>query len=611
MYREEIVVDGVIRYIYRDRPSTENPLQTPGVFVTERGEPPSPTRGLRGAFFGGLRAGWPQDGNASPALYDLDGDGRLEVITSEFWSGGLSIYRHDGSSFSSAWPLLPPAETRYQFQPAVGDLDLDGAPELIVVNVSFGTPTRDYVVVVSLDGTILWQADIGRKSATHTHGAPVVANVDQDEELEILVAGAPFNYNPQTDFSLYAFNHDGTAVDGYPKATNAAVRNSPAVTHVDLDDDGEKEALVTVTDDAGGVYAYLDGELLSGWPVDFGWSTGNPSTVLADLDQDGQPEVIAAGFSSGANGAAVYALRLDGSVIPGWPVYNTPSPPGGVANVIYASPAVADLDNDGSPEVLVVSLFNELSVWHSDGQPAAPSILYGGSGGIYENGPSVADLNADGSPEIILTTTGPMLYIVGLAENQLSILDSVSMGGVLHCFAAVGDLDPSDGVANIVVSDDVFSFEDGMQTWDLVPGLTMGERAWPMFQHDEKHTGTNFVPLADVTVTATDALAAEEAFGPGVGDYGVFVIERTETTVPLTVNYILKGTAENGRDYEWLNDSVTFPAGSAQVAVVVKPVDDRLAEGTETVILLLEAGQGYKIGERQDATIKIKDNDPR
>ena len=84
----------------------------------------------------------------------------------------------------------------------------------------------------------------------------------------------------------------------------------------------------------------VSGDLLPGWPVtvdDSGYTSGPPPTV-ADLDGDGTIEVLAGTWGNG-----VVAYRFDGTSLPGWPFV----PNEGVgANAI----AVGDIDQDGSPE---------------------------------------------------------------------------------------------------------------------------------------------------------------------------------------------------------------------------------------------------------------------
>ncbi len=111
--------------------------------------------------------------------------------------------------------------------------------------------------------------------------------------------------------------------------------------------------------------------------------------------------------------------------------------------------------------------------------------------------------------------------------------------------------------------------------------------------------------LSTVTVTATDATASE----PGT-DTGTFTINRVgDTNVPLTVNYVIGGTATAGSDYTALSGSATIPAGWAFITIPLIPIDDAAVEGSETVTLTLSNNASYLIGSPNSALITLVDND--
>jgi hypothetical protein len=114
-----------------------------------------------------------------------------------------------------------------------------------------------------------------------------------------------------------------------------------------------------------------------------------------------------------------------------------------------------------------------------------------------------------------------------------------------------------------------------------------------------------------VTIYATDPQAGEA--GP---DPGMFTVRRTGSIdYPVTVFYRLSGTASNGVDYDQLGSWVQIPAGALAASFIVKPIDDLLVEGDETVVAeitpspLACATCGYNIGVSNTATIRITDND--
>jgi Ca2+-binding RTX toxin-like protein len=92
-----------------------------------------------------------------------------------------------------------------------------------------------------------------------------------------------------------------------------------------------------------------------------------------------------------------------------------------------------------------------------------------------------------------------------------------------------------------------------------------------------------------------------------------FIITRTggDLTRPLTVNYTLEGTAQNGVDFNPIGSSVTFAPFQTEVRVRIRPVQDRQVEGTEFVRLnLVPNPLVYNVNEpegRSSARIDIVD----
>src|SRR5438093_5019093 len=116
-----------------------------------------------------------------------------------------------------------------------------------------------------------------------------------------------------------------------------------------------------------------------------------------------------------------------------------------------------------------------------------------------------------------------------------------------------------------------------------------------------------------VTITAPDRSASEA--GP---DPGLFEIRRSgPTNFDLPVFYRVSGTASNGVDYEQIPTMMSIPAGHFTVSIPIKPVDDTLVEGNETVVLQIVPSPllcpapacGYSIGSPSSASVIIADND--
>ncbi len=134
-----------------------------------------------------------------------------------------------------------------------------------------------------------------------------------------------------------------------------------------------------------------------------------------------------------------------------------------------------------------------------------------------------------------------------------------------------------------------------------------------------------------VTIYATDPVATEQSpLVDAAPDTATFVVHRSggDLDNPLTVSYRIGGTASNGMDYDKLPGQVTIAAHVETAEIVVNPIDDEIAEGTETVVLTLLLGYppclfadqpcevpmpavpAYYVGFPGEAVAVIRDDEP-
>jgi hypothetical protein len=111
-------------------------------------------------------------------------------------------------------------------------------------------------------------------------------------------------------------------------------------------------------------------------------------------------------------------------------------------------------------------------------------------------------------------------------------------------------------------------------------------------------------PPPILTVTASAPTASE--VGPV---NGTFTITRSggNQALPLTVYYLLSGTATNGTDYQTLSGWVQIKANTSSTNIIVTPIADTDCEGNETVILTLLPYPYYDVGTPSTATVTITD----
>jgi hypothetical protein len=386
---------------------------------------------------GELMPGWPQhfggsDEVRSIAAADVDGDGKMEVLVNKTSAGPTTaVYKLDGT-MRAGWPQVnddcnppPPAEECWDFggyNQNIGAGDLDGDGILDVVSsydaIGFGVfkgdgtpfPThasftdRVITAVEAYHDLALSQQGWGSGDRSEfTYSPPVIADIDGDGDKEIVLGGDHEHSSSTTNqgVTLWVLNHDMTRPAGWdpPKDTGLPLhsgslgqnivpaRPSPSVG--DLDGNPGLEIVLPGYD--GKLHAFRsDGTVL--WTYTFGTTsspyTGASEVLIVDLNGDGIPEVLFNTFSSGApkepeTPAHLIILDRDGKELHKVEIFGRGS---------MAAPSVADLDGDGTLE-LVVSLKDTLGagkggvqIWDLPGA-SDNCVLWGtGRGGVLRQG---------------------------------------------------------------------------------------------------------------------------------------------------------------------------------------------------------------------------------
>jgi len=449
---------------------------------------------------------------SSPVVADLDGDASKEIVvgTAGIWNGSsytslprLWVVRPNGTADpAGAIRWFTDLTSEPYATPAIGDLTGDGVPEIVVAYGGYSDePTPGGVRAFQKTGANTWsqlwsfQLSIPGVS-THVLSSPALGDVDGDGVLDV-VFGA-------LDLKVHALKGtNGQAIAGFPVLVYDSVRGAPAL--ADLDGDGEIEIIVgadcnpqgpPINTQAGGALWVLrtDGTIYPGFPRFVTPPAGltpvgiGTAPVVGDIDGDGCPEIVAGtDHSSSPAQKLIYAWHNDGRTVAGWPV-----PLSGHAS---GDPALANLDADVALEVVATDDTGRVYGINGDGTKLFTTLpkSYQGANAVAASGPIAARVGSE-DPAILLGSVDWQVTFLSKTGVQLSD-DGPPPDGKLRYvtgspvrYPLVADLTGSGTLSLVAASKILFGSDSdaGVYSWDLG---SAGAQPWPAYQQDERHSG--------------------------------------------------------------------------------------------------------------------------
>lgn len=490
--------------------------------------------GTIGAYYTD-RYGAAHNGYSSPAVGDVTGDGVLDLVVGQA-NGYVYVYRASDGAFQKRIQVDPTPGTVIS-SPTLVDLNGDGRLDVL----SGFMPTNEAAATRTIGGfdAVTGAVLFSKKTCTWA-GAPcnvfstiAVGDVDGD--------GSPDIVATSQDHHLHAWRTNGSYLPGFPARMHDTTWSSPSL--ADLDRDGTVEIVAIADLDSGvcgvdpaagcvpGQYGsvvrvFESNGVMSDTRIIQGEITIS-SPAVGDITGDGYPEIA---FTSGScfryqsgcgagnppsNGAERLLHLLDRNL-------NDVFAPRALKNAAQTSPALLNV-NGGSGEIAVTDnegwlyLYNTSGtrVWSVCGRSVTTSCrenVYGTSQSIgTDASPVVGDVDNDGAQEIVFqgesvlrvydAATGAVEYQRTLYGDPLPLGNQVSspvvftMGGktriAYHVLFDANNNQQRDGGDR----DGMFLFTSN--------AAGVGAYAWPAFRGDaaDRHGSIGALPRIDHAAT--------------------------------------------------------------------------------------------------------------
>ena len=430
----------------------------------------------------------------SPVFADVDlaPDDFKEIVVGGT-DGRLYVYKQDGTKL---WEQ--DLGLGIQSSPAVGDINNDGFPEIVVGTSGDTCLVSEDGGVYALDhnGNVLWffkPGDLcegGNGKSDGVRSSPALGDLDGNGKLDI-VFGAWDHY-------VYVLEDNGTSTPTvkWSYYVRDTVWSSAAL--ADINEDGWLEVVIgsdisRSLGDGGRFWVFdRDGNVLSGFPQ-FVDETIWSSPAVGDINGDGHLEMVVGTGFFWQGTPRVYTYDRFGNSLPGWPV--------ATGEGCFSSPALADFEGDGFLEVVIGCEDSKMYAWHYDGTPVT-----GWAGGVQpydsshntspfiRSSPIVADYDDDGQLEILFSYRAQII-VMG-TDGSLETDDGFHPANPEYYAKypilgspAIGDID-NDGKLEMAIGSSQLTDPDygRIYVWE-VGSSADAELPWPMFHRDAQHTG--------------------------------------------------------------------------------------------------------------------------
>jgi predicted outer membrane repeat protein len=329
---------------------------------------------------------------------------------------------------------------------SIADVNGDGNKDLLIT----GSGTATLYLGDGQGGFA--KADASSVLAGVAGSSSSVADVNGDGHKDLLIIGADANFDPAATLYL------GDGQGGFAKAdasSNLTGVNEGSSSIADVDGDGNKDLLITGEDpDTSRTATLYRGDGTGGFAEADASSnlTGvmNSSSSIADVDGDGNKDLLITGFADNGRTATLYFGDGQG----GFAKADASST---LTGVYESSSSIADVDGDGNKDLLITG---------GDPNPNPTATLYFGDGqggfteadassiltGVYGGSSSIADVDGDGDKDLLITGSGTATLYLGDGQGGFAKADArLVQTGVYESSSSIADVD-GDGNKDLLIT---------------------------------------------------------------------------------------------------------------------------------------------------------------
>ncbi|MFD3001383.1 T9SS type A sorting domain-containing protein [Pontibacter toksunensis] len=389
-------------------------------------------------------------------LLDMDADGDKELVMGSVTCDNLVLMENEGTSatalmtgFTPAFPAAKPAS--FPIFPAAfyEDVTFDGVPDMLVasqatddlVDINFETATwlyRNQGAANQPDFAFVQDDFLQGQMIDVGEGAfPAFADMDADGDMDMLVGNATAFRDGRYSAALHFYLNTGTAnspafelVTKDYLGLQSQQLSSIKPAFVDMNGDGAADLVLTFKDIQANAtrITYIANKALRGQAAVYSFADlktvqdvqADASPAFADIDDDGDPDMLL-GMSDGS----LSFYRNTGNAAS--TVYALEKAAfGGIVTDFtrrYLYPAVADVDGNGIPDLLTTDASGELRVYRN-----LPSALQGNK--LYPETELVENELLDGLQKLRLGK-GSSIAVAPLGgENKLYLTLGTQGGGL-------------------------------------------------------------------------------------------------------------------------------------------------------------------------------------